>query len=162
MKTKKIFLSAFIFAACTGSGSVIASPPIPHNTIATWLRTVSTPTELIMKTWVFESLDYSASIVDIPAESREQFKNALEDYIASIKGKATNQFMADGNMHIYTINNEGIWVTLHVTWKLNPAGTELTTIDEQGNTMVYTVRKLDKNSLELTIDGMTLIYSAQK
>lgn len=160
MKIKKIFVSVFMLAAFTGV--TIANQPTHHNSLSVELNLMATPAELIVKTWVFESIDYSESVNDIPAESREDFKNSMEDYIASMKGKATNQFMAGGKMSIYTIDYTGTWVTFNAEWKLNPAGTELTTTDEKGNTAIYTIRKLSADKLELTADGMTMIYSAKK
>lgn len=122
----------------------------------------SDPKELIVKTWTIEDIDVSAAMTKVPQESREMFKKSFADMVTKLKGKATNEFLADGKFKSYQLNYMNEWENQEGTWALSEDNKTLTITPKNGKPEEYTIVELTDDKLSFKFQEMVLKMVAKK
>lgn len=122
----------------------------------------SEPKDLIVKTWTIDDIDISAAEAQLPPASKELFRKSFDQMIGKLKGKATNEFLADGKFKSYQPNAEDKWETQEGTWTLSEDNKTLNITPKNGQPETYTIVELTDDKLSFKFQQMILKMVAKK
>lgn len=138
MKIKNLLLVAFIAVMAVACG--------PKE-----------PKDIIQKKWTLDAIDTTGLIKKLPPEQVEMFKKMFGEVMTKLKGKATQEFKAEGKYQSYTMGPDNQWKTVDGTWELS-ADNKTLTIKSNERPEVYTIKEITNEHLSLEAEGLVMKF----
>jgi Lipocalin-like domain len=115
------------------------------------------PKDIIQKTWTLDAIDTTEMEKKLPPEQIEMFKKMFGEVMSKLKGKATQDFKAEGKYQSYTMGPDNEWKTVDGTWALS-ADNKTLTLTSDNKPEVYTIKEITNEKLWLEAQGLVMKF----